>query len=136
MQQHNLSSVAIVDGAIKNLINHGREGSDGVEIREARNGYLEIGISQSTEGYLVISEVWHPGWWARLDGREVPLYRTNLALLGLPIPPGSHQLTLEFRPLRWKEGMTISILSGGVFALLMTGLLIRRSFFTPPTSQQ
>jgi len=126
MQQHDLSSVAVVDGEIKDLTNPGRKGSDGVEISEARHGNLEINLNRPTGGYLVLSEVWHPGWQARLDGQEAPLYRTNMALMGLSIPPGSHHLTLEFRPMRWQEGITISILTGGVFALLMTGVLIRR----------
>lgn len=125
IQQHNLSSSAVVEGGIKDIAYPGPQGGDGVEITETRNGHLNIGLNRPTGGYLVISEVWHPGWRASLDGQEVHLYRTNLALLGLPVPPGQHQLMLEFRPLRWIEGLTASIVSGALFVILAIGVLMR-----------
>jgi uncharacterized membrane protein YfhO len=62
-----------------------------------------------SRAFLVISEIGHPGWRARLDGRPVELQRANFALLGLWVPPGPHRLTLEFRPLFWPAALALTL---------------------------
>lgn len=136
VQQTDISAVAIVDRKIEGLpaVSRPAAPAGAAEISEARNGYLAIETGNPAWGYLVISEIWHPGWRAQLDGKEAPLYRTNLALLGLAVPPGAHRLVLEFRPLMWKEGITISIAS--VLALIFLGawpLIVSRGTTDPPT---
>jgi len=63
--------------------------------------------------YLVLSQVWYPGWRARLDGRAARLYRTDHALLGCVVPPGRHTLRLK---------MTSPVLNAGL-ALCVAALL-------------
>ena len=46
-------------------------------------------------GFLVIPQVWYPGWELRIDGTPAQLYRTNHALLGALLPAGSHLLDLR-----------------------------------------
>jgi hypothetical protein len=85
----------------------------------AGHGRLSVATANGEPGFLVISEVWHPGWRARLDGTRVPLLRTNHALLGVWIPAGRHTLDLTFVPLGWHAGLAVSGLAllGFVVAL-------------------
>jgi hypothetical protein len=42
---------------------------------------------------------------------EIPLYRTNAALMGAWIPAGVRRVRLEFRPLWWRESLGLSALA-------------------------
>jgi hypothetical protein len=55
--------------------------------------------------YLILSQVWYPGWRARLDGEPVRLYRTNHALMGCFVPSGRHELTLDMTSPSMMTGM-------------------------------
>jgi hypothetical protein len=91
----------------------------GVNVLDARDGFLRLELDTPGDErcFLVISEVWHPGWQARLDGRPVDLHRTEIALMGLYVPPGRHTLTLLFRPLHWETALTVT--AAAALALLL-----------------
>jgi uncharacterized membrane protein YfhO len=89
---------------------------DSVRVAEQRGGHLAADLTNANKRFLVVSEVWHPGWRAKVDGQEAPLLRTNVALMGLWAPPGKHRLVLEFRPLYWQPALILSIVSGCVIA--------------------
>ncbi len=94
---------------------------DRVDIIEARGGFIDLRTASEAMRYLVISEVWHPGWSASLDGRNIPLFKTDVALMGASIPGGEHRLTLRFRPLGWRLGLGMTALSG---VMIVTGFLL------------
>ena len=71
---------------------------------------------------LIISEIFHPGWTALLDGEPAPLFPADVALLGLFVPAGEHRVELRFEPLHFKLALAISAVS----ALLLALVAIRR----------
>jgi len=54
---------------------------------------LSTTIQQS--GFLVNLTPWDAGWHAYIDGKEVPILRTNYLFMGISVPAGTH--TVEFR---------------------------------------
>ena len=100
---------------------------DRVVVLHSADGRLAVETENRAHRFLVISEIWHPGWTATLDDRNLPLFRTNLALMGAWIPPGKHRLALEFRPRQWRTGMAISVLSVAVFLICLFGPCRRSS---------
>jgi hypothetical protein len=72
------------------------------------------------ENFLILSQVWYPGWRARLDGRELRLYRTNHALLGCFVPPGRHELSLEMTSPQLRLGLLLFVLGGAALAILIS----------------
>ena len=66
-------------------------------VKELYRGYNrhDYQIESRGNNYLILSQVWFPGWEATLDGRELKLYRTNHILLGCFIPSGRHALVLR-----------------------------------------
>ena len=59
--------------------------------------------------YLVLAEVWYPGWRAWLDGIEVPIYRADFAFRAVYLPaPGEHTLVMRFDPWLWKAGLAVT----------------------------
>jgi hypothetical protein len=81
-------------------------------------GALAVSTRSERERFLLVSEVWHPGWAATIDGASAPLLRADLALLGLRVPAGAHHVALLFRPLHWRVALAISAAS----ATLLLGL--------------
>jgi hypothetical protein len=69
-------------------------------------------------GVLVLTDAYHRGWRAYLDGREVPLYLANYVARAVALPSGDHEVELAFDPLSWRLGRAIS-LAAFAFALLV-----------------
>jgi hypothetical protein len=71
--------------------------------------------------FLVLSDVDYPGWQARVDGRPTPVLKTDFILRGVFVPAGRHEVRFDFRPLTFRVGLTLSLLS----LLLFFGLAWR-----------
>lgn len=74
---------------------------------------------------LVLSDLHYPGWKATLDGRDVPIERTNYVMRGVSLPPGEHRVEFRYEPLSWRIGWIVSLL--GLLALAaIVALGVRR----------
>ncbi|WP_442754226.1 hypothetical protein ACNHKD_14695 [Methylocystis sp. JAN1] len=51
-------------------------------------------------GWLILNDVWHPWWFATLDGREVELLRANVLFRAVAIPEGRHEARFSLEPIR------------------------------------
>jgi hypothetical protein len=47
--------------------------------------------------WLFYSDVWHPGWKAKINGQPVTIYRANLAYKAVSLIPGPNVIELEFK---------------------------------------
>jgi hypothetical protein len=54
--------------------------------------------NMKTDGLLVLSDSWDPGWTAQLDGAPCPIYRVDVALRGFEVPTGKHQIVCTYDP--------------------------------------
>jgi hypothetical protein len=111
-----LRQTAVIEGAPDGAeISVAGSPDDVVQVQGAAPGSLVVDTQSQARRFLVISEVYHPGWQAAIDGEAQPLERTNHALLGAWVPPGRHRIALSFRPLYWLESLTLSVASAGAF---------------------
>lgn len=60
----------------------------------------EIIVSATTEGpaYLVLSEVWYPGWSARDNGRPAGIVRYHELFRAVHLDPGTHRVSFAYFP--------------------------------------
>jgi hypothetical protein len=65
---------------------------------------------------LVLADTWFPGWQAKIDGRETPILRTDQLLRGVVIPSGTHSVEFTYRPLSWRIGWIVSLLTAVALA--------------------
>ncbi len=70
-----------------------------------------------TAGWLVLSDVWFPGWTCRVDGVEVPVERANHAFRAVPVPAGSKVAEFTFAPCSYRAGWWISAIACVVFVV-------------------
>jgi hypothetical protein len=95
---------------------------EALQVIEYRPNELVLQVETSEPRYLVTSEVNYPGWQAWVDAREQPIFMTNGAFRGVPLPPGKHIVAFRFRPpiLVW------SALASGLACLILVALLHRQ----------
>ncbi len=85
--------------------------ADAVEIVHHAAGQLSVRARTSADGVLVVSEIFYPGWKARVDGQPASLLPADGVLMALPLASGAHQIELTFEPDLVKIGTLISIVS-------------------------
>jgi hypothetical protein len=82
-------------------------------------GRLLLDLSAQTDGLLVISQPFYPGWQARVDGEQVPIYRVNYLLQGLPVTAGDHRVELSYHLSPWPAIISLVALLGCAVALFL-----------------
>ena len=100
----------------------GEGGRGSVEVVTAKDGAFRLRVTADSPGMAVLSQLHHPGWSAQVDGQAAPLKRVDFAIMGVPVPAGTHDIVLKFSPTGLKVGGTISIM-----ALLAAMVLLIRS---------
>jgi uncharacterized membrane protein YfhO len=85
------------------------------------NNELALEVTATAPGYLVLSEVWYPGWQAEteVDGRveRQPVLRANSTFRAIPLwQAGTHTVRLRFAPAPWRIGL---VAAGAVLAVLV-----------------
>ena len=60
---------------------------------------LKFHINTDEKQFMVLSEIYYPkGWTAKIDDKELQIYKTNFLLRGIEIPEGENDLIVEFKP--------------------------------------
>ncbi|MBM3746925.1 MAG: YfhO family protein [Acidobacteria bacterium] len=85
---------AVVEGAFE----LGSSGGGTVQVIEYALRRVALETDAAAPAFLVTSETHYPGWRVRVDGREQPIYYTNVAFRGLAVPAGRHRVEFEFTP--------------------------------------
>jgi len=85
--------------------------SEVVRFESYSANHMALSAGLQSAGYLVLSEVYYPGWVATVDGAPAPVEPVDYALRGISLPAGSHRVTLEYRPASLMWGAALSVLS-------------------------
>ncbi len=87
----------------------GRPTAWSARITGYRNNEIVVATEAGRDGFLVVSEIFYPGWKAYVDGAETEIYRTNYHLRGVFVPSGSHTVVFRFEPSTFRNGMWVSL---------------------------
>ena len=79
---------------------------------------IELKSVSESGTYLVLSELFYPGWHAYVDGKEGPILRADFLLRAIPLTPGRHDIAFVYRPMSFLAGAAISL-----FTLLILGCI-------------
>jgi hypothetical protein len=89
-----------------------------LEVLADRATYAHLTVERSSPGYLVINDAHYPGWKARVNGKEQPLYRANYAFSAVELGSGPSDVEIYYDPLSLRIGLWLgaaSVLLGLVF---------------------
>jgi len=96
-----------------------------VSVRRTRVAPEHLGFEVTAErpARLVVALAWSPKWHGRLDGRRVPLGRTDDGLVTARVPAGTSRLALDFRHDGWdRAGLAVTsvTLAGAAVAAVVS----------------
>jgi hypothetical protein len=77
-------------------------------------------VSSNADAFLVLSDMYYPGWKAEIDGVEVPILQANICQRAVQIAKGNHAVRFVFDSSSVKAGFCISIAA----LLAVGGLLV------------
>jgi hypothetical protein len=85
---------------------------------------LSLRASADADSFLVLSDVYYPGWRASVDGREAHVYQTDYALRGVRVPAGVHVVEFTYAPRSLRVGAYVSAFS--LLAIALVSLALAR----------
>ena len=103
-------------------------GNGAATITRYSSSALTVQVETDAPGYLVLSEVWFPGWRAAVDGERADVLQANGALRAVAVPGGASTVRLRFAPAGWRWGLAALGLGAGllVLSLGLPGFFTRR----------
>ncbi len=70
---------------------------------------LRLRVESGQGGWLVLSDVFYPGWRATVAGEPTPVLRANYTFRAVSVPAGGHPVEMWFAPRTWYVGLGISL---------------------------
>lgn len=85
------------------------------------NERVALQVRSDRAGFVVLTDLYHPGWRAWVDGREAPVLAGDYLFRAVPIPAGEHTVELRYEPdsLRWGGLVSLAALATLVAAVLI-----------------
>jgi hypothetical protein len=98
-------------------------------VTEDQRNRVAIQTENGTEGLLVLSDNYYPGWRALVDGMPAEVLRANCTMRAVNVPAGRHLVSFVFMPAAFFVSMYVSLAATGLTlaALILTALKRRRS---------
>ena len=90
-----------------------------VAIEQYRHDRLRMRVVASEPGYLVLSNLWYPGWRASVDDTATDILPANYALQAVPVAAGEHRVVLRYLPWSFYGPLLLTLGSLVLSALLL-----------------
>ena len=85
-----------------------RPGRSQVEVVDYTPNRVVVEVNLSADGFLVLSDLYYPGWRAFVDGVEHEVYKADYALRAVQLKAGEHRIEFVFDPLSFRVGLSVS----------------------------
>ena len=87
-----------------------------IEFVKYESNEIVLAVEMPAAGWLVLSEVYYPGWQATVDGKRAEVLRADYTFRAVTLPPGTHVVEMTFAPQTWRIGVVMSALIWGSLA--------------------
>jgi hypothetical protein len=84
---------------------------------------IVLDTTTSAPAYVVLSEVYYPGWRAEVDGRAAKILPANFTFRAVYLEPGTHRVRMFFQLASWTLGLAISAVT---WCALLSVIVSRR----------
>jgi hypothetical protein len=82
--------------------------ADAVDFRSYEADRIAVDVNAASAGMLVLSEMYYPGWSAKVNGKAATIYRVDGALRGIPVAAGANHVELTYAPNSFRLGAALS----------------------------
>jgi hypothetical protein len=113
------TAAAIVEQAIPGLPLCDRDAQAfAIPVARPDPEHVDMSVDAPSDGIVVLSESYFPGWRVVVDGIEQPVLRVDHALRGVLVPAGAHKISYRYVPDSFRRGVQLSLLAW--LAILLT----------------
>ncbi|MES0362156.1 MAG: YfhO family protein, partial [Anaerolineales bacterium] len=67
-----------------------------------------LAVTSPNPGYLIMADVWYPGWQSFVDGIPTPVLKANYLFRAITLPAGEHIVTFAYQPKWFYTGALVS----------------------------
>jgi hypothetical protein len=127
---------AVVEGKVPGLGVGCSSAGDGASVIERTSTKVTVRVHAACPGLLVLSDSYYPGWSADVDGRSVPVYATDVALRGVPVPAGASTVTFRYRPESFRIGVIMTFAGVLVLVVLALGGFFSSAWWTRRSAER
>ena len=101
------------------------EGDGYTSVGEHSARHIAVKVGSASGGVLVLSELFYPGFDARVNGTAATISQVDGGLRGIAVPAGESHVTVDYAPQTVRLGGILSVLTFGL-TLLGCALWLRR----------
>lgn len=100
-------------------------GEGSITMKSYKPNKMVYESNASAKQLAVFSEIYFPdGWKATIDGKEVPILKTNYLLRGVEIPAGKHTIEFTFNLPKFEKSNMYGRIGGSIIVLLILGGIV------------
>jgi len=100
------SREAVVEGG---PVLNGTPSGGALTVRRLDANDIELDATTPVPAYVVLSQVYYPGWCAEVDGRAAKILPANFTFRAVYLELGTHRVRMFFQPASWMLGLAISV---------------------------
>jgi hypothetical protein len=82
-----------------------------VQIVDEHANQLAARVQSSSPGWLVLSDVWYPGWQTRVDGHGTQIWRANYLFRAVHLEAGTHEVLFSYTPWSFYLGSLATLMA-------------------------
>ncbi len=82
--------------------------------------------TEGAAGWLVLTDVWFPGWKCTVNGRAVEIHRADFLFRAVAVPDEPCEVVFTFEPESYLRGRELSLGAAALVAVLFGGAGLRR----------
>lgn len=112
--------------------------SGGPEIAYLRDepDRVDVTMTAPCAGFMVLADLYYPGWTATVDGVKAHIYQADLVFRGVAVGPGPHEIVFDYNPWTIRYGVPLAVMGWlAIFAFMAHGSFaaVRRRNRRPPS---
>jgi hypothetical protein len=88
---------------------------------------LTVEAHLDSPGLIVLSDTFYPGWRAWVDGEAASIHPADLLFRAIPVPAGTHVVTLRYQPRSFSAGVVLFLVSAATCGALLVSHRVERS---------
>lgn len=96
-------------------------------ITETKRNRVVIQTDSRSDGLLVLSDNYYPGWRASIDDAPAQLFRANITMRAVNVPAGRHVISFAFIPAAFFVSLYVSLAAAALTLAILLVSALRRS---------
>ena len=119
LKQTDFRRRVLLEGVSQEDVSHSSDGRfRPALITEYEPNRVVVNVAGNGPDWLVLTDVWYPGWTCVVDGEDKPVYRADFLFRAVRLPAGAREVVFTFAPASYRRGGLVSIITlAGVVAV-------------------